>query len=1120
MAEEVVTAVPQALGAETSVPAIPAITEANSIMALRHMKHLLDVREGRVGNLMDANVTFRDLVKTGLVIKPNWSSPSFPVAPPYIAPDGYNPATDYTPPAAPANVVATGGIGTIILQWDTPGYRNHQYAEVWRSETNSLGSAVLLGTTDTRFYTDAIGSGVTRYYWVRFVSVANITGPYQGVDGVLGQTGQDPSYLISLLQGQISSSELDAALRSRVNLIDGPASLTGSVAARIAEESAQRSAEVTAEAAARTTAIAAETTSRIAAILQESQARALAIDGLTSAISAESETRNTAIANEATSRQTLAAQMRGSYTGSDITQVTQGLLFSERTARATADTALSTSISGLSSTVSSNFATLNAAILEEQSTRATAISAEANSRTSLATQLRGNYTGTDASQLTSGLLQSERLSRITADEALQSQINTISAASSGDFQDLIAAIQEEQTARIAGDNVSASDISTITARLNNIGNGSGGLTNKSLEATLLDDRQARVDGDTAVANTVSSLSAVVNTKNKTFFGADTPTASAVGDLWFDSGNNNIPRRWSGTQWVDSDDTRIATNTAAIAAEQAARSAADSALSTSISSLTTTVNNNYSTLNSAILNEQTARSTADTTITNTLTALQSTVTTNNTAAAAAVSAEASTRASADSAISSQINSIASTFSPFDATSTWNFNGGAESWTSSSWDARGWIRVSDTTQQRATSPVISVAGSSSRLIRARVRRTAGTTWSGRAYFTSTEVGGPQSFSTSYFKSTFDTTVLNEWRIIEWDMTALDAGTSWSTFTIKQIQLQLGSVGDGFDVDWVSIGNSAQVSVGAMIGAAVQVETTARTTAISSLASQITTLQSTVTTNNSTQTAAIQAEATTRASVDTGLLAQYTIKTQVNGYISGFGLASTSNNAAATSEFAVLADTFKIASPTGPGITPAAPFIVRTTATTIGGVAVPVGVYLQDAFIANGTISNAKIANAAIDNAKIANLDAAKITTGFISADRLDASTITAKVLEVAAAKVTGQLTASQINGANLAIRSGQYTGYNWPASGGGFYLGPGGLLMGRYSATDSNSSYFQFDSATGSIYANGFSIVNGNSTFSGQIAVTSALSGARMEINNSVIRVFDAAGVIRVKIGNLA
>lgn len=128
-----------------------------------------------------------------------------------------------------------------------------------------------------------------------------------------------------------------------------------------------------------------------------------------------------------------------------------------------------------------------------------------------------------------------------------------------------------------------------------------------------------------------------------------------------------------------------------------------------------------------------------------------------------------------------------------------------------------------------------------------------------------------------------------------------------------------------------------------------------------------------------AAVQTETTARAAETGQLFARYTVKVDVNGYVAGFGLASTANGATPTSSFAIRADAFYIANPTGPGVAPAMPFIVRTTPVTINGVEVPVGVYMSDAFIQNGTITNAKIANLAVDDAKIANLSVSKLDAG---------------------------------------------------------------------------------------------------------------------------------------------
>lgn len=183
-----------------------------------------------------------------------------------------------------------------------------------------------------------------------------------------------------------------------------------------------------------------------------------------------------------------------------------------------------------------------------------------------------------------------------------------------------------------------------------------------------------------------------------------------------------------------------------------------------------------------------------------------------------------------------------------------------------------------------------------------------------------------------------------------------------------------------------------------AAISSEATTRSNADSALSSSITTLQTTVGTN----TASISTQAT---SIN-GLSAQYSVKIDNNGHVSGFGLSSTTTTAGPTSAFIVRADKFAIIDPasTADGLgttTPSAasvPFVVQASSTTLNGVSVPAGVYMQDGFIKNGSIVNAKIGDAAIDNAKIASLDAGKINAGKINTSRLniDGSTITSSIV----------------------------------------------------------------------------------------------------------------------------
>jgi hypothetical protein len=139
-------------------------------------------------------------------------------------------------------------------------------------------------------------------------------------------------------------------------------------------------------------------------------------------------------------------------------------------------------------------------------------------------------------------------------------------------------------------------------------------------------------------------------------------------------------------------------------------------------------------------------------------------------------------------------------------------------------------------------------------------------------------------------------------------------------------------------------------------------------------------------------LQQAMNTSASSVNGLNAQYSVKIDNNGHVSGFGLSSTSTGGTPSSAFIVRADKFALVTDSDTSAmtnspSPAhVPFIV-TAATNIDGVAVPAGAYMKSAFIHNGSITNARIRDAAIDNAKIANLSAEKITSGLINTSRLN-------------------------------------------------------------------------------------------------------------------------------------
>lgn len=253
---------------------------------------------------------------------------------------------------------------------------------------------------------------------------------------------------------------------------------------------------------------------------------------------------------------------------------------------------------------------------------------------------------------------------------------------------------------------------------------------------------------------------------------------------------------------------------------------------------------------------------------------------------------------------------------------------------------------------------------------------------------------------------------------DIVALENTVNNPTTGVAATSLALTNLSSTVSTQGTSISaNSSDITA---LGNAINDPTTglaANSTAISNLSStvstqggQITAISSDVTTLGTTvgnNTASISTQAT---SIN-GLEAQYTVKVDNNGYVSGFGLASTTTGSTPTSEFIVNADKFAIGSPSG--LTEVIPFVVVTTPQTLNGVTVPTGVYMGEAFIKNGAISNAKIGIAAVDEANIAN---ASITTAKID----DATITSAKIIdgEITGAKIgTATITNANIQDATI-------------------------------------------------------------------------------------------------------
>lgn len=155
--------------------------------------------------------------------------------------------------------------------------------------------------------------------------------------------------------------------------------------------------------------------------------------------------------------------------------------------------------------------------------------------------------------------------------------------------------------------------------------------------------------------------------------------------------------------------------------------------------------------------------------------------------------------------------------------------------------------------------------------------------------------------------------------------------------------------------------------------------------------------------------------------GLSAQYTVKLDLNGYVSGFGLATTDSEGGPSSEFIVRADRFAVASPSG-GSAPVVPFIVEGDLVSIDG---------------------AQIAKASIGSASIAALAADKLTAGTIGADDIH---LGGPEFALSASSKSISVSQGSIVRAKLGGLGGGEFGLNLYDAGGSLIFGSGGFASG--------------------------------------------------------------------------
>lgn len=105
-------------------------------------------------------------------------------------------------PTAPTGHAVTGSFAKIFNAWDMPTYFGHSYTEIWRAQVDDLGQSVKVGVSSWNLYPDSPPSNILSekyYYWLRHVNRNGIPGPFNATSGHLGNTADDPDYVLDLL---------------------------------------------------------------------------------------------------------------------------------------------------------------------------------------------------------------------------------------------------------------------------------------------------------------------------------------------------------------------------------------------------------------------------------------------------------------------------------------------------------------------------------------------------------------------------------------------------------------------------------------------------------------------------------------------------------------------------------------------------------------------------------------------------------------------------------------------------------------------------------------------------------------------------------------------------------
>ncbi|EEC8909290.1 DUF1983 domain-containing protein [Escherichia coli] len=180
----------------------------------------MEIGTGQRGDGRHAFVTREELVGLKLARRRTSGGASYALNP-GIEIDSTLMTVDF--PTKPLNFKATGGFGSVLLEWDMPNYRGHSLTEIWRGTEDDLADAVLVATTPGQVYGDPVDPGWSGFYWIRFVNAAGVKGPWNGEKGTQAQTQIGVKAIIDQIRDEAAKSPVVSELRKEIKNAQGQA---------------------------------------------------------------------------------------------------------------------------------------------------------------------------------------------------------------------------------------------------------------------------------------------------------------------------------------------------------------------------------------------------------------------------------------------------------------------------------------------------------------------------------------------------------------------------------------------------------------------------------------------------------------------------------------------------------------------------------------------------------------------------------------------------------------------------------------------------------------------------------------------------------------------------------